>query len=55
MTVDCKYSHTSAPASLSLKDIAGSNTSVYVGSLSQEYDSLFGFDDEIEAKYQGAL
>lgn len=28
---------------------------MYVGSLSQEYDSLFAFDEEIDAKYQGEL
>ncbi|KAG6361100.1 hypothetical protein INS49_009324 [Diaporthe citri] len=44
--------HAFESANLSLDDVAGSNTSVYVGSLSQEYDSLFAFDEEIDAKYQ---
>lgn len=40
-------------AGLSLDDVQGSNTSVYVGCIAQEYDSLYAYDEEINAKYAG--
>lgn len=33
--------------------VAGSNTSVYIGCIAQEYDALYAYDEEINAKYAG--
>lgn len=40
-------------AGLSLDVVAGSNTSVYIGCIAQEYDTLYAYDEEINAKYAG--
>ncbi|XP_044721361.1 KR domain-containing protein [Hirsutella rhossiliensis] len=44
--------HAFENAGVSLDKVQGSNTSVYVGNLAQEYVSLFSHDGEISAKYQ---
>lgn len=46
-------SHSDATAGLSLSAVAGSNTSVYVSCIVQEYDTLYAYDEEIDAKYAG--
>ena len=39
-------------AGISMDDVAGSNTSVFVGNISNEYGSLYGRDEEIQNTYQ---
>ncbi|PNY29025.1 Polyketide synthase [Tolypocladium capitatum] len=45
--------HAFESAGMPLEKVEGSNTSVYVGNLAQEYGSLFTHDGEVNPKYQG--
>ncbi|KAH9904493.1 hypothetical protein F4778DRAFT_790038 [Xylariomycetidae sp. FL2044] len=44
--------HAFESAGMPLKQVMGTQTSVYVGSLGSEYSLLYGSDDEINEKYQ---
>ncbi|KAK5988693.1 Highly reducing polyketide synthase azaB [Cladobotryum mycophilum] len=44
--------HAFESAGIPLEKAQGSNTSVYVGNLVQEYGSMFGYDGELSPKYQ---